>query len=104
MTCHLVGRIFLALHQLSARKDNSRQNVAAVLYELINSCAVTLDLLQEQERLRQQRGAVIVDFVIMPEDSIELAQDFLMAASDQFHSDDNTYHLSYILRGSLDTT
>jgi hypothetical protein len=103
MICHLVVGIFLALHQLSELKDNSRLNVAAVLYELINSGVVTLNLLQEQERQRQQRGVVIVDIVIMSEDSIDLAQDFLRAASDHFHSDDNTYHLPYILRDSLDT-
>jgi hypothetical protein len=104
MTCHLVLRIFLALHQLSARKDNLTLNEAAVLYELIESGAATLNLLQEQERQHQLPGEVIVDFVIMLDDWIELAQGFLRATLDQFHRDDNTYHLPYILRGSLDTT
>src|SRR6266496_5126894 len=104
MARHLVLKKFLALHQLSARKDNLRLNVAVVLYELLDDGVATLYPLQEQERLHQPPGAAIANFVIVSEDWFELAQGFLKAMSDQFHSEDNRYHLPYILRGSSDIT
>jgi hypothetical protein len=104
MLCHLVLRIFLALHQLSAPKDNLRLNVADVLSELIDSGAATLNLLPEQVRLHPLPGAAIADFARVSEDLIELTQGFSMAMPAQFHNVDNTFHPPYILLGSLDTT
>jgi hypothetical protein len=104
MLCHPVLRIFLASHQLPARKGNLKLNVADALSELINSGAATLNLLPGQVRLHLLPGAAIADSVRVPEDLIELTQGFSMAMPAQFHNDDNSFHLPYILLGSLDTT